>query len=82
MVSFPSELADWIQPGAIGAAFAVVWAEIRSLHRRVDEVREDMKEGFAQVREEMKEGFAQSRADVRALNEKLDRFVEASLAAK
>ena len=71
MVSFPSELVDWLQPGAIGAGFAVVWAEIRSLHRRIDEVREDMKEGFALAR-----------ADTKALNDKLDRLVEALLTAK
>lgn len=48
---FPPGLIDWLQPGAIGAGFAIVWAEIRGLHRRfdeqskrIDELREDDRE--------------------------------------
>ncbi|MYF36800.1 MAG: hypothetical protein F4226_08515 [Synechococcus sp. SB0678_bin_12] len=93
MPAFPSGLIDWLQPGAVGAGFAIVWTEVRGLHRRIDELREDMKASEVrqsrriddlrtELREDMKEGFAQSRADNRALNEKLDRLVEASLTAK
>ncbi|MYF19827.1 MAG: hypothetical protein F4226_08520 [Synechococcus sp. SB0678_bin_12] len=85
MPSLPSDLVDWLRPGAIGAAFAVVWGEIRSLHRRIDDLNrrfDDQGKRIDELREDMKEGFAQSRADNRALNEKLDRLVEASLTAK
>ena len=78
MPAFPSDLVDWLRPGAIGAGFAIVWGEIRSLHRRIDE----QSKRIGELREDMKEGFAQSTADNRALNEKLDRLVEASLTAK
>ncbi|MXY62128.1 MAG: hypothetical protein F4Y87_01515 [Synechococcus sp. SB0665_bin_28] len=78
MPAFPSGLIDWLQPGAVGAGFAIVWTEVRGLHRRID----DQGKRIDELREDMKEGFAQSRADNRALNEKLDRLVEASLTAK
>lgn len=35
MPAFPSGLIDWLQPGAVGAGFAIVWTEVRGLHRRV-----------------------------------------------
>jgi len=61
--------------------------------KRIDELRADLKASEArqqqdmkELRTEMKEGFAQCRAeqreDNRALNEKLDRLVEALLTAK
>ena len=50
------------------------------------ELRTEVKEGFAQCRAEQREGFAQCRAeqreDNRALNEKLDRLVEALLTTR
>ena len=71
MASFPADLIDWLRPGAVGAGFAIVWTEIRALHRRIDELREDRKE----IR-------AEQRADNRALNDKLDRLMEALTAAR
>lgn len=60
-----------MQPPSPGLVTAEIGKRIDDQGKRIDELREDMKEGFAQ-----------SRADNRALNEKLDRLVEASLTAK
>ena len=55
----------------MGAGLAIVWAEVRAQGKRIDELRADMKDLRAEQRE-----------DNRALNEKLDRLVEALLTAK
>ena len=69
--SFPPELTNWLQPGLMGAGLAIVWAEVRAQGKRIDELRADMKDLRAEQRE-----------DNRALNEKLDRLVEALPTAK
>ena len=66
MPSFPPELTNWLQSGFMGAGLAIVWAEVRAQGKRIDELRADIKEIRAEQRE-----------DNRALNEKLDRLVEA-----
>ena len=55
----------------MGAGLAIVWAEVRAQGKRIDELRADIKEIRAEQRE-----------DSRALNEKLDRLVEALPTAK
>ncbi len=55
----------------MGAGLAIVWAEVRAQGKRIDELRADMKDLRAEQRE-----------DNRALNEKLDRLVEALPTAK
>lgn len=67
----------------------MVWAEVRAQGRRIDELRADMKEGFAQASADLKasesrqrQDVAELKADNRALGEKLDRLVEALLTAK
>lgn len=65
-------IIDWLQPGAIGAGFAIVWAEIKGLNRRLDEQNKRLDE----LRVDMKEIRAEHRADNRALKEKLDRLIE------
>jgi len=55
----------------MGAGLAIVWAEVRAQGKRIDELRADIKEIRAEQRE-----------DNRALNEKLDRLVEALVTAK
>ena len=55
----------------MGAGLAIVWAEVRAQGKRIDELRADMKDLRAEQRE-----------DNRALNEKLDRLVEALLTAR
>ena len=44
MPSFSAELVDWLQPGGIGAGLAIVWTETRAQGKRIDELRDDMKE--------------------------------------
>ena len=78
MPSFPSELVDWLRPGAIGAGLAIVWTEVRAQGKRIDELRADMKAS----EERQRQDIAELKADNRALGEKLDRLVEALLTAK
>ncbi len=86
----PAELGDWFAP----SVFLAVLGLILGLQgKRIDELRADLKASEArqqqdmkELRTEMKEGFAQCRAeqreDNRALNEKLDRLVEALLTTR
>ncbi|MXZ82755.1 MAG: hypothetical protein F4Z10_03515 [Synechococcus sp. SB0666_bin_14] len=68
MLPFPSGgLVDWLQPGAIGAGFAVVWAEIRGLHRRFDDQNKRIDE---------------LRGDNRELGRKVDRLIENLMTVK
>ena len=67
MPSFPSELIDWLQPGAIGAGLAIVWTEVKGLNRRFDEQGKRTDE---------------LREDNRELGRKLDRLIESLLTAK
>ncbi len=53
MPALPPELVAWLQPGAIGAGLAVVWADVRGHSRRIDDLREEIKANEARQREEM-----------------------------
>jgi len=55
MPALPPELVAWLQPGAIGAGLAVVWADVRGQSRRIDDLREEIKANEARQREEMKQ---------------------------
>ena len=55
MPALPPELVAWLQPGAIGAGLAVVWADVRGQSRRIDDLREEIKANEARQRDEMKE---------------------------
>ncbi|MCY4359644.1 MAG: hypothetical protein OXC47_03140, partial [Cyanobacteria bacterium MAG APA_bin_95] len=88
MPSFPPELTNWLQSGFMGAGLAIVWTEVRAQGKRIDELRADMKEGFAQAsadlqasEERQRQDVAELKADNRTLGEKLDRLVEALLTA-
>ena len=90
MPSLPAELGQWFAP----SAFLAVAGLILGLQgKRIDELRADLKASEArqqqdmkELRTEVKEGFVQCRAeqreDNRALNEKLDRLVEALLTTR
>ena len=93
MPSLPPGLEQWLPSGLVTAVLAMVWYEIKASearqNKRIDELREDMKEGFAQFRAAMqasearqREDMAQLKADNRALGEKLDRLVEGMFAAR
>ena len=73
----------------MGAGLAIVWTEVRAQGKRIDELRADMKEGFAQAsadlqasEERQRQDVAELKADNRTLGEKLDRLVEALLIAR
>ena len=78
MPPLPPGLREWLpaglQAGVVGF-LGFIWYEVKAGEarqaKRSDELRADMKEGFAQ-----------SRADNKALSDKLDRLVESLLAAK
>ncbi len=61
-----------------GAGLAIVWAEVRAQGKRIDEQGKRIDE----LRADIKEIRAEQREDNRALNEKLDRLVEALPTAK
>ena len=90
MPPFPPGLIEWLQQGVpAGVVGLFLWTALKSQEKRIDELRADMKEGFAQQRADMKDGFAQQRAamaelkaDNKALAAKLDRLVESLLTAK
>ena len=90
MPPFPPGLIEWLQQGVpAGVVGLFLWTALKSQEKRIDELRADMKDGFAQQRADMKDGFAQQRAamaelkaDNKALAAKLDRLVESLLAAK
>ena len=74
MPAFPPGLIDWLQPGAIGAGFAIVWGEIRGLHRRFDDLNRRFDEQSKRIDE--------LREDNRELGRKVDRLIESMLPAK
>ena len=97
MPSLPAELGQWFAPSAFLAVAGLILGlqgkRIDEQGKRIDELRTDLKASEArqqqdmkELRTEVKEGFAQCRAeqreDNRALNEKLDRLVEALLTVK
>lgn len=55
-----------------------LWTALKSQEKRIDELRADMKDGFAQQRAAM----AELKADNKALAAKLDHLVESLLTAK
>jgi len=75
---FSPELTNWLQSGFMGAGLAIVWAEVRAQGKRIDEQGKRIDE----LRADIKEIRAEQREDNRALNEKLDRLVEALLTAR
>ena len=62
MPSLPPEISQWLAPSVVLAMLGLI---LGLQGKRIDELRADMKEGFAQARADMKEGFAQARADMR-----------------
>ena len=71
MPSLPPGLEQWLPSGLVTAVLAILWYEIRAGEarqtKRIDELREDMKEGFSQFREELKVGEARHQADMKEL---------------
>ena len=86
MPSLPPEISQWLAPSVVLAVLGLI---LSLQGKRIDELRADMKEGFAQARADLKasearqrEDMADLKTDVRALGEKLDRLVESLVAAK
>jgi len=96
MPAIPSPLSEWLtlltQPAVIllgvGLYVNLQNKRIDDLNKRIDNLREDVKDGLAKLetrqREELKamearqrEDMDQIKADNKALNEKLDRLLEA-----
>ena len=90
MPSLPPELGQWLAPSVVLAMLGLI---LGLQGKRIDELRADMKEGFAQARadlkasedrqrQDMKELRAELKADNRALGEKLDCLLEALATVK
>lgn len=65
-------ISEWLRSGAVIGFGVFLFGVVRS----------DLKAMEARQREELREMRAEQRADNKALNEKLDRFVESMMAAK
>jgi triphosphoribosyl-dephospho-CoA synthetase len=44
------------------------------LTQRIDDLRDEVRAGFAEVREEMRAGFAELRSEIRAVNNRVDQL--------
>ena len=93
MPALPS-ISEWLPSGAVVGfglfLFGVVRSDLKAMETRLREdlkasearQQEALKAMEARQREELREMRAEQRADNKALNEKLDRFVESMMAAR
>ena len=93
MPALPS-ISEWLPSGVVIGfglfLFGVVRSDLKAMETRLREdlkaseerQQEALKAMEARQREELREIRAEQRADNKALNEKLDRFVESMMAAK
>ena len=90
MPSLPPELGQWLAPSVFLAMLGLI---LGLQGKRIDELRADMKEGFAQARADLKASEARQQQDIRdlraefkadnrVLGEKLDRLLEALATVK
>ena len=86
MPPLPPGLREWFGPSVVLAGLALL---LGLQGKRIDELREDMKElradlkaSEARQQQEMKELRAELKADNRVLSEKMDRLIEALLTVK
>ena len=86
MPPFPPGLGEWLAPGVF---LAVLGLLLGLQGKRIDELRDDMKELRADLQvnetrqqQDMKELRAELKADNKVLSEKLDRLIETLLTAK
>ena len=92
MPALPPELTEWLtlltQPAVIllGVGLYVnlqnkriddLNKRIDDLNKRIDDLREDVKDGLAKLETRQRQDMDQIKADNKALNEKLDRLLEA-----
>ena len=87
-------ISEWLPSGAVIGfglfLFGVVRSDLKAMETRLREdlkasetrQQEALKAMEARQREELREMRAEQRADNKALNEKLDRFMESMMAAK
>ena len=93
MPALPS-ISEWLPSGAVIGfglfLFGVVRSDLKAMETRLREdlkaseerQQEALKAMETRQREELREIRAEQRADNKALNEKLDRFVESMMAAR
>ncbi len=93
MPALPS-ISEWLPSGAVIGfglfLFGVVCSDLKAMETRLREdlkasearQQEALKTMEARQREELREMRAEQRADNKALNEKLDRFMESMMAAR
>ena len=78
MPALPPELTEWLtlltQPAVI---LLGVGLYVNLQNKRIDDLREDVKDGLAKLETRQRQDMDQIKADNKALNEKLDRLLEA-----
>ena len=80
MPAIPPGLTEWLPSGFFTALLGLIWYEVKAgearVNKRIDDLRDDMKE----MRKDTKDGLdkleTRLREDNKALNEKLDRLLE------
>ena len=85
MPTLPPGLTEWLPSGFFTAVLGLIWYEVKAsetrLNKRIDELRNDMKDGMAKLETRQEAMRVEQREDNRALNEKLDRLLESRMAA-
>ena len=87
MPAIPPGLTEWLPSGFFTALLGLVWYEVKAgearVNKRIDDLRDDMKEmrkdtkdGLDKLETRQREDNKALREDNKALNEKLDRLLE------
>ena len=83
MPPLPPELSEWLtlltQPTVI---LLGVGLYVNLQNKRIDDLREDVKDGLAKLETRQRQDMDQIKADNKALNEKLDRLLEARFSSQ
>ena len=80
MPAIPPGLTEWLPPGFFAALLGLIWYEVKAgearVNKRIDDLRDDMKDGLNKLEARQREDNKALREDNKALNEKLDRLLE------
>ena len=80
MPAVPPGLTEWLPSGFFTALLGLIWYEVKAgearVNKRIDDLRDDMKNGLDKLEARQREDNKALREDNKALNEKLDRLLE------
>ena len=80
MPAVPPGLTEWLPSGFFTALLGLIWYEVKAgearVNKRIDDLRDDMKEMWKDTKGGLDKLETRQRDDNKALNEKLDRLLE------